>query len=274
MFVRIFFRLNPWARFMNDNSILWEKTSVIPTIATIHAKRIGWTRVYIGGFSMYLSIPIWILMHTIVSALCFLGFVSPLLRLPKIDVSKYLVMGDRALIKELYFIDRLNCEFCSYANGLTTLINAEIDQLAAWHGQKDIVTWILLLPAFLLATLATLVTEIFCIRLVYDHLIAGMLGLHTSRFGVIYSELYRDGYAKQFNFLGRHTTLFVKTVFLRLEKLLEQIESSWCPIKHIKKTKEYQYPKHHENFYEQDEVYRMRMSLDSDGTVSKKKPLY
>lgn len=259
---------------MSENSVIWEKTSLIPTIATLHAKRIGWTRVYIGGFSMYLSIPVWILIHTIVSALCFLGFISPLLRLPKIDISKYLVMADRALIKELYYIDRLNCEFCSYANGLTTLINAEIDLLAAWEGQKDIITWILLLPAFILAVAVALISEIFCIRIVYDHLIAGMLGLHTSRFGEIYSQLLTDGYAKQFNRVGRHSLIFVKTVFLRLERLLEQIESSWCPIRHLKKEKEFQYPKHHENFYEHDQIDRMRFALESEGTVSKKKPLY
>jgi len=259
---------------MSENSIVWEKSSLIPTIASLHAKRIGWTRVYIGGGSMYLSIPGWILVHTIVSALCFLGFISPLLNLRKLDVAHFLVMKDRALIKDLCFIDKFNCEFCSYANGLTTLINAEIDLLAAWTGKKDIVTWILILPAFILGVVTALLCEVLFIRGNYNYLVAGMLGLHTTRFGEIYFGLYSDGYAKQFNPAGRFFTIFVKTVFVRFEKLLEQIESSWCPIRHLKREKELQYPRHHENFFDHEELDKMRFTLETEGTVSKKKPIY
>lgn len=259
---------------MNNNTATIEKTSVIPTIATLHAKRIGWSRVLFGGLSMYLSIPFWIIIHTIASALCYFGFIAPLLGLKKLDVAHYLVMKDRNLIKDLVLIERLNCEFCSYANGLTTLINAQVDLVADFKEYKTPQTWILLYPAIALVLATALISEVLCIRLIYDHFIAGPLGLHTSRFGIIYNKLKKQGYASNYGFQTREYVLFVKTVCLRFESLLEQIESSWCPIKHLKREQELKYPKHHAYFFEAHEIDKMRYAIETEGTVSKRKPLY
>lgn len=54
---------------------------------------------------------------------------------------------------------------------------------------------------------------------------------------------------------------------------LEQIESSWCPLKHSECEGNI-YSDHHDNFYSQERLSEVVEVLATTGTVSDKKPKY
>jgi hypothetical protein len=55
---------------------------------------------------------------------------------------------------------------------------------------------------------------------------------------------------------------------------LEQIESSWCPLKHFERREGIVYPDHHKKFFGPDEIEAMRQTLMNEGSVSYRKPIW
>ena len=104
-------------------------------------------------------------------------------------------------------------------------------------------------------------------------LIALFLGMHIADMGAMARDL------KAVNYAGSHGTPM--RMLLRAAKLyakslgtnLEQIESSWCPLTHLKREGAVT-AEHHVNFYDRENLDEVVEVLATVGTVSPKKPKY
>ncbi len=251
---------------------LSKSKSLIPTITDCHIKRIGWTRTLLGGFSMYLSIPTWIIFHLTTATFLYQKLLRPLLGTPEVKWTDHVIM-DRHRIQGLVKVDKFNCLFCGYANGLTTMLNCELDNIH-YSNQAEI-PHINKVAAVIIAILflpITILADILCIRIVYNNIIAAFLGMHTAEYGEVQKLLVQEKYGDQFNPYIKALLVYTKNVYTRLALLLEQIESSWCPLQHFERKKGVVYPKHHEKFLRPDQLDLMREILSTKGTVSDKLP--
>jgi hypothetical protein len=82
------------------------------------------------------------------------------------------------------------------------------------------------------------------------------------------------GYASRFPTPSRFLIRSAKSMMLRFALALEQIESSWCPLRHFERREGIVYPEHHKKFFGPDEIEAMRIVLLTEGTVSERKPKY
>lgn len=256
---------------MDNSTLIQSKSSLLPTITECHAKRLGWVRTLAGGFSMYLSIPFWILCHITVATFLYQLVIRPVFKTKRLAWSNYVIL-DRHRIDGLVAIDKFNCLFCGYANGLTTLINNELDQLNQLPAKLSTGRSILSAFASLIILPFAIIGDFLCLRLNYDRLIAPLLGMHSTSYGEIQNQLLNENWGKNLHPLTRVFFIYTKNVFARIELLLEQIESSWCPLYHLENRTEVVYPKHHQHFFKKDELDKMREVLSTNGSVSPRLP--
>lgn len=242
-----------------------------------HLRRLGLLRVTIGGGSMYLSFPSFIFSHLVFIEILFNRILTPLLGLQKLKTTDYIVL-DRHQIDGLSRFDKFNCVFCGYANGISVLLNEKICQLA--ERRKELENTDLPYKDFSFMIAAAflpflIIGQYLGINIIYDILVSRPLYMHRTRAKDIKHKLLNKSFANIFNqntVLDR-IILHSKVTVIRLIEALEQIESSWCPIKHKKTGQDVHYPLHHQNFYEPDDLEKMKNSLYLNGTVSNKKPV-
>lgn len=256
---------------MENSSSVEQTHSLIPTITDCHAKRLGWTRTLVGGFSMYLSIPFWIIFHVTIATFLYQWIMRPLFGIKRLKWGDYVIL-DRHRIEGLVKIDKFNCLFCGYANGISTLINAELDHLNQLDGKSPLYKRVLATFSALVFIPFILVGDFLCVRLNYDMIIAPFLGMHSTTFSEIQKALIAEEWGKNFNPVGRFLFIYAKNVFRRIALLLEQIESSWCPLYHLEKRVGVVYPEHHKNFLQKHELDKMREVLSTRGSVSDRPP--
>jgi hypothetical protein len=104
-------------------------------------------------------------------------------------------------------------------------------------------------------------------------LIALFLGLHWAPTAEIARELKAKDYAGSHGFLLRGIIRFAKVYARSLAVNLEQIESGWCPIKHIE-TATAVFPDHQKNFFDRERLDEAIEVLAKEGSVSPRKPRY
>jgi hypothetical protein len=109
-------------------------------------------------------------------------------------------------------------------------------------------------------------------QIIYNILVSRPLGMHRVSAKETNAMLEEYGYASQFSKLTRHFLRGSKSGALRFAMALEQIESSWCPLKHFERREGIVYPDHHKRFFGPDEIEAMRQTLMTEGTVSSRKP--
>lgn len=248
-----------------------KRPHIAASIFWTHVKRIGFFRTLFGGFLQYLSIFEFVMLHLTVIVLLYRWMLAPLFGLKRFALSDYLLF-DRGKVARMRAFDKLNCQFCAYANGTAKIWNDELDELAGADFSKGN------LPAKLVAALYALCLAVFLffsfiLSKILFIVIALFLGMHIVKLGEITRELKERDYA------GGHTP--VLRVLIRAGKVyayslaanLEQIESSWCPLKHVE-TATSVTSAHHENFFEQDRLDEMIEALATEGTVSPRKPKY
>jgi hypothetical protein len=220
---------------------------------------------------MYFSLPIHALFHLFCLYVFSNLILQPILKLKKLNFKNYIII-DRHKIDELPWFDRINCVYCGYANGIATFFEARLDQVELWEGDlsfsKKIILFfglVIYIPFSYLHKLDHLI--------VYEFLVSRPLGLN--RLSTKDAELQLESTDNNTNM---HTGLINKIIHnerifsLKFYNSLEQIESSWCPLKHNDERSEVVYPKHHENFLAQHEIQKLKEILQRDGTVSQKKP--
>ncbi len=252
----------------------WESFLYRHPIVGSQILRIGLLRTIAGGGSMYFSIPLFILFHFVGIEIFFQRIVTPLLGLAKTPSRHYIIL-DRHQIEGLTLFDKFNCLFCGYANGIAVLLNEKVEQLIAYEGKPNISHFIkTVLVIFFMVIFLPLfyIIEFLGIEIIYGILVSRPLGMHRTTPGEISSSLMKQSFATDPESIFSRYLLRYKVVSIRLLALLEQIESSWCPLKHLKAGKEFHYPEHHKNFYNAYEIEKMRKVLQTTGTVSEMKP--
>jgi hypothetical protein len=247
-------------------------TEMFPIVGS-HIKRIGVIRTAAGGLPMYLCIPMLVTFHLSVAVILYQWLLRPIFGLTRVRWSDHIII-DRHRVTGLSAFDVVNCWFCGYANGLCTMINTELDNLSRFQGRlgggRSILATVVLcinVPVFVFG-------DLFGIRFLYDILVSRPLGMHRVSYAEAAAVLERDQYGAQFPPVFRALLLYAKSMFLRFAMALEQIESSWCPLRHFETRKGIVYPDHHQKFFGPAEVEEMRAQLSNVGTVSPRKPLY
>ncbi|MBW2732228.1 MAG: hypothetical protein JRH20_07520 [Deltaproteobacteria bacterium] len=242
--------------------------SLIISIFGAHTKRIGLLRTAIGGGVMYLTVPLFVFLHLTVVVFMYRFLLAPLLGLPRLRARDYIIL-DRHKIAGLHWFDKLNCWFCGYANGTIKLMNDELDKLASSSNKAPL--WAL--PIVELYTLVNVVLLFvgLVMTTVVLAVISKALGLHRGSLRRIKIQLRKDRYASGYHPLHRQVIIFYKVVAMVIAYNLEQIESGWCPLKHLEKEGQV-LPAHHERFLSRDELGEMKEILAAEGTVSAKKP--
>ena len=248
------------------------RVSMFGHIFGSHVERIGWLRTLVGTLPMLLAIPWLIMTHTLLVVVFYQWLVRPLLGAPRVRWADYVII-DRHRITELTWIDRFACLFCSYANGITTMGNQELDYASNQPG--PVAGWKRPLLALLsVAYLPVYVVYEFHFQVVYNLLASPLLGLHRVSFGEAATMLRHQQYAASRDGLFRTWLRLMKNASLRFAMGLEQIESSWCPLRHFETRKGVVYPEHHKRFFGPDELEQMREVLRTTGTVSARRPRY
>ncbi len=234
-------------------------------------KRIGFFRVFMGGAAMYICLPFIVLQHIVYLFLFYNILLSRLIGLPMLKFNNYVVV-DRYKIKDLPWLDRFNCMYCGYANGLYMFWDAKVDQLLGIDFQNlaPIRKFIFTLMILLLLPFS-LVYKAWG-YFIYDFIVAGSIGLHRVSTREQYRIAIDDGVGNNAGLLVRAFLVNERVEISRLENCLEQIESAWCPFRHLDERPEIVYPKHHAGLLGPDEVEKARDILLSVGSVSKRKP--
>ncbi|MBI2889480.1 MAG: hypothetical protein HYY13_01730 [Nitrospirae bacterium] len=253
------------ARPRLDASLIWP-------IAGSHIKRIGFIRTALGGLPMYTCIPALILFHSTFTVALYQWLFRPLLGIQRLRWADYVVL-DRFRYDMLPLLDRFNCQFCGYANGLCVMMNKELDTLAGFSGCLPLWKKLLLAPTGVIMLALWVVAE-FSQRIIYDLMVSLPLGMHRVGFGEARRMLAGHGYGAGLGTVQGALLRLGKNTMLRFSLALEQIESSWCPLKHYETREGIVYPEHHKKFFGPDEIERIREVLSTEGTVSDRKPLY
>lgn len=246
--------------------------SMLGAIFGSHLRRIGVLRVVIGGGSMYLYIPFMIFMHTTFAVLIYQCLLRPLLGLPKVQWRDHVII-DRHRIDGLTWFDKFNCMFCGYANGVCTMMNKEMDHLA---NLKTPVSW-WQQPLVLLASLffgGFMVMGEPMLQTIYNVLVSRPLGMHRVSIAQAHRMLQTHRYGEHLWLPLRLALLISKNHTLRFSMALEQIESSWCPLKHFETRNGIVYPDHHRRFFGPEQIREMSVVLTQQGTVSERKPTW
>lgn len=246
--------------------------SMLGPVFGAHIERIGAIRVVIGGGSMYLYIPFMILLHTTFATLYYQLLLRPLLGTPKVRWADHVVI-DRYRIEGLTWFDKFNCMFCAYANGVCTMMNRELDYASTATTPLPLYKKILALPFATMLGVFMLIGEL-PIQIIFNVLVSRPLGMHRVSFRQAQYMLRQEGYGRSLWAPLRWGVLMAKNHLVRFAMALEQIESSWCPLKHFETRKGIVYPKHHEPFFGPEQIRSMYDVLRTTGTVSSRKPTW
>ena len=225
-----------------------------------------------GGLSMYLCIPMLITMCLTSILVVYQWLFRPLLGAPRLRWKDYVVI-DRQRIEGIPAFDRLNCVFCGYANGICTMINKELDQFDSTSRVMGAGRHALIM-ALLVVTSPLMLFYELNVQIIYNLLVSRPLGMQRVSMTEARQVLEADGYASGYPAVSRALIGAAKSVMLRFALALEQIESSWCPLRHYERREGIVYPEHHKRFFGPDEIEAMRHVLLTEGTVSDRKPKF
>ncbi len=245
--------------------------TIVGSIFNTHVRRIGIPRTFIGGGLMYLSFLEFIFIHLTSIIVLWRWMLSPFFGLREFRIRDYIIL-DRGKIEGMTWLDRLNCEFCGYANGTARLWSDQLDALAAASlGKGKFLRKLVVGVYALLLALFSAFNFIFS-KLLFA-VIALFLGYHWASTKATREELRATNYAGGWSPPMRILLRFAKIYAQTLSTNLEQIESSWCPLKHLDSPTAV-LPLHHRNFLDRKDLAGALELLKKDGTVSPRKPRY
>ena len=248
-----------------------KKPHIAASIYWTHVKRIGFFRTLFGGFLQYLSIFEFIFLHLTVIIVLYRWMLTPFFKVKRFRIKDYLLF-DRGKIDRMRRFDKLNCQFCAYANGTAKLWNDELDELStADLGRGK--PFRKIIAGLYSVCLAIFLVFNFILSKILFVVIALFLGMHIVKTGDIRRDLKARSYAGDHGFPLRGLIRCAKIYAASLAANLEQIESSWCPLTHIE-TETSVVSEHQVNFYDRDHLDEVIEVLAKDGTVSPRKPKY
>jgi hypothetical protein len=251
----------------------WAEWTMMFPIVGSHIRRIGLARTAAGGLAMYLCIPLLVILAVGGMLVAYQSLLRPLLGIARVRWSDHIHLG-RGRAAKLPAFDWFNCDFCAVANGLCTMANLGLDEVAAAAAKTTVLgAWAAALVGAAFWPL-TLLFEWAGIRLIYDVLVSRPLGMHRTSPRQAAALMAAEGYANGWSPLGRALIRAHKNTFLRFSSALEQIESAWCPLRHAERRAGLVFPPHHSKFFGPDELEAMRQTLSSVGTVSDRRPTW
>lgn len=248
-----------------------KRPHIAASIFWTHVKRIGFIRTLFGGFLQYLSIFEFIMLHLTVIVVLYRLMITSCFKVKKFRIRDYLLF-DRGKVNRMRAFDKLNCQFCAYANGTAKLWNDELDELSGADFKKGNIFGKFVVGLYSVC-LGVFLFFSFIMSKILFIVIALFLGMHIVKLGDLRKELTSTNYAGGHSFILRTLLRGAKLYAYSLQANLEQIESSWCPLKHIE-TETSVVSQHHDNFYDQDHLDEVIAVLAKDGTVSPRKPKY
>lgn len=248
-----------------------QKKSIAKSIFWTHVRRIGFLRTFFGGFLQYLSVLEFVFLHLTVIIVLYRWMLSPCFKLKKFRIGDYIIL-DRGKIDRMRRFDKVNCEFCGYANGTARLWNDILDELAAAKLRSGNPLLKLVIALYSLCLVIFLFFNFFLSKVLFL-VIALFLGLHWADTGEMAADLKARGYAGGHAFPLRGILRFAKLYASSLALNLEQIESGWCPLKHLEAEGQV-LPEHHKNFYDRERLDEAIDVLAKEGSVSPRKPKY
>ena len=220
---------------------------------------------------MYVSIPFLILFHVFCILIVYKTILAPVLGVKNLRVSDFIVV-DRHKINGLPWFDKFNCLYCGYTNGISTYYDVMLGHLESFNSQE--LSSLQVICVVISLAIYMPVSILFQIHryLIYDFIVLPLLGLHQISI--------KDAKILILKQTSEHSTFWYN--ILNMEKIsslllgnqLEQIESAWCPFKHFDNRSGIQYPKHHEYFFDAHEIEKVKETLQTDGTVSPRKPYW
>jgi hypothetical protein len=244
---------------------------IVKSIFMTHVRRIGWLRTALGGGLMYVSVLEFVFLHLTTIVVLYRWLFRPAFQSRAFDHRDYLLM-DRGRIQGMRRFDRLNCEFCGYANGTARLWIDVVDAIAAARPApgRRLQRWAT--GAYGLCLAVFLLFNFVFSKLLFG-VIALFLGLHWAGNEETWRRIVAEDYAGQYGPVWRTLVRLARLYAETLQVNLEQIESSWCPLKHVTTATSVS-PDHHRNFFERDQLPQMFAALEAEGTVSPRKPRY
>jgi len=241
-----------------------------------HWHRIGLLRIVPAALAMYLVIPVYFFLHIVCIKLLYNTLICPLLSIEPIDLKNYIVF-DRHIIDSLSWTGRFHCLYCEYANGLCVATGALLTRVSteAKAPSNPFFRFITLLLYLFTSALTALTQSIS--NLFYNVGMAPLLGLHKvsikHSYVIMKAADFGDGFMT-FGNIGRSFLRFENSSALILANALGQVESQWCPIKHLDTPPETVLPEHHAFFIDRCELCKMRKVLCTEGSVSPRKPIW
>jgi hypothetical protein len=235
--------------------------SIFQGVFGIHIRRLGLPRALTGGSTQYLAVPLFLAIH---AELLLSSRLDRLTGMPPIEWDRYVVL-DRHAVEGLCHFDKFNCLYCDWANGLGTLLESRVGQLArlraADAGRPDG-----RLKAAYLANLAALPVHVGHLAAIY-FVIHKSLGLAPASF----LEQVRAAAPAQVDDPVERAFLRLNAAFARyLNEILSEIESQWCPLHHIR---DGVYPGHHKHFVDAGQLRLMEKVLRRMGTLKGRVPV-
>ncbi len=246
---------------------------IVVDIFRTHIKRIGFLRTFIGGGLMYLSIIEFVFIHLTSIVVLYQLMLAPFFKIKKFRVRDYILI-DRNRIEGMTLFDKFNCEFCAYANGSVKLWNDQLDEISKGNFKSWNIIVKLIAFAYSLCIMCFVFFNIIFSKFLF-FLISLFHGYNRVKTRDVWRSIRERNYAQDRAIPMRWLILVAKTYAETLSSNLEQIESSWCPLKHFEaKNRNIVVPDHHKNFFPGEKFGDAIRVLAKDGTVSPLKPRY
>ncbi len=247
--------------------------SALVSISISQIRTHGWARCLVGGGTMYLSIPAFVVLNLTVVVALFGWLLLPLFRLQPVGWADHVIL-DRGRIANLFWLDRFNCQFCGYANGLCTMLNVQLDRLAGASPAAGGLRWGIAAAAAVVTAPLWVAFDLYTVRFLYDLVISRCLRMHCFSRAEGAALLAESNYAGHLPAPARFVLRQWKSSALALESLLEQIESAWCPLRHFETRAGVVYPRHHTHFFGADSIAGLKAARNAlqagGGTVSRR----
>lgn len=233
----------------------------------------GFLRVIPAALSMYLLIPVYIFHHLVVMILLYNWIICPLLGVQRIRLRNYIII-DRHKLPGLSYTGRFHCIYCGYANGICVAMGVLLTQISQAEPVSAGRRVLAALPYLLASTLSSIHQSL--VVLFYNIGMAPPMGLHRLSYAQAYETMERGGFGDGFTAygsLGRALIRYEQSCVLICANALGQVESQWCPVKHLHDNPDAVFPEHQQFFVERCELCELKHILGKNGSVSPRKPM-
>ena len=232
-------------------------------------RELGVRRSIIGAFSIYLSFPFLVLFHAVGICL-FIAPVAMMLKLDKYRQNQFIVI-DRYKLKSLSLIDKFNCAYCDYANGIATYYQYKIEEYFEYSGiirrWKKILIYILYQPFMVSVNVYR-----WHAKYLYEDVVFPVIQHQPLSVKQAIKKISDKRCAIKANNKDIGRLLKKEMVFsVILSDGLSAVESYWCPIKHYNdKGKIYSEP--HKQYFDprkSNNVLSLMDVLSKEGVIGK-----